>query len=70
MTLRADSYSSVNEVLAFTRYHLDGQNAFNSTTQPTVTEVEKFVDRASGLLNVALKGEGLTTQPDPSVTKS
>ena len=46
MTLRLDSYASVAEVTAFTRHLLDGQSAFNSTTRPTVTELEKFIDRA------------------------
>lgn len=54
MAIRGDSFSSVNEVTAFTRHLLDGAAAYNSTTRPTVTEVEKFIDRASGVLNVAL----------------
>lgn len=61
MTLRGDSYGTVAEVTAYTRYLLEGQTAFNSTTRPTVTEVEKFVDRCSGVLNAALRGVGLTT---------
>lgn len=61
MTLRSDSYSTVNEVLAFTRHLLGGQSTFNSTTQPTVTEVEKFIDRASGVLNIALEQAGFHT---------
>lgn len=54
MAIRADSYSSTSEVKAFTRHLLGGQSAFNSTTRPTATEVEKFIDRVSGYLNVAL----------------
>lgn len=61
MTLRGDSYSSTSEVKAFTRHLLDGQTAFNSTTRPSATELEKFIDRASGALNVALAQAGLTT---------
>ena len=60
MTIRSDSFSSVSEVVAFTRHLLDGQATFNSTTRPTVTELEKFIDRASGLLNVALSSAGFT----------
>lgn len=60
MTIRGDSYSSTTEVLAMTRYLLAGQSAFNSTTKPTATEVEKFIDRASGILNVALTKAGFT----------
>jgi len=58
MTLRTDSYSSAAEVTAFTRHLLDGQSAFNSTTRPSLTALEKFVDRASGVLNLALAQVG------------
>jgi hypothetical protein len=60
MTLRGDSFSSTAEVTAWTRTLLDGQTAFNSTTRPTATELEKFIDRASGVLNVALSNAGFT----------
>ena len=60
MAIRSDSYSSTGEVKAYTMHLLDGQSAFNSTTRPTSTQLEKFIDRASGLLNVALRGCGLT----------
>ena len=59
MAIRNDSYGSTAEVLAFSRYLLAGQSNFNSTTRPTITEVEKFIDRASGALNVALAKAGL-----------
>lgn len=58
MALRADSYGSVAEVTAFTKHILDGQSAFNSTTRPTLTEVEKFIDRSSSYVNVALRTNG------------
>ena len=61
MTIRADSYSSTAEVKAFTRHLLDGQTAFNSTTLPTATELEKFIDRASAALNVALEAHGFSS---------
>ena len=60
MAIRGDSFSSTSEVKAFTRHLLDGQSAFNSTTRPTSTELEKFIDRASGVLNVAIAKEGFT----------
>lgn len=60
MAIRSDSFSSTGEVTAYTRHLLDGQSSFNSTTRPTVTEMEKFIDRASGVLNVAISGEGFT----------
>lgn len=58
MAIRADSYSSTAEVKAFTRHLLDGQTSFNSTTRPTSTELEKFIDRASGVLNLAIAAAG------------
>jgi hypothetical protein len=60
MAIRSDSFSSAAEVTAFTRHLLDGQTAFNSTSRPTVTELEKFIDRASGLVNTALAKAGFT----------
>ena len=58
MSIRVDSFSSAAEVTAYTRHLLDGQNAFNTTSRPTVTELEKFIDRSSGRLNVAIAAEG------------
>lgn len=69
MTIRSDSYSSVAEVVSFTRHLLDGAATFNSTTQPTATEVEKFIDRASGVLNTALSVVGLSTPITNSTAK-
>lgn len=58
MPIRSDSYSDSTSVLAFTKHLLNGQSAFNSTTRPTMTEVIKFIDRASGVLNIALSSAG------------
>lgn len=58
MAIRADSYSSTSEVKAMVRHLLDGQSAFNTTTRPSGTELEKFIDRASGVLNMALAQHG------------
>lgn len=60
MAIRADSFSSTAEVKAFTRHLLGGQSAFNTTTRPRGTELEKFIDRASGLLNAAIASYGFT----------
>lgn len=60
MTIRADSYSNVTGVLSWTRFHIEGQTNFNTTTRPTKTEVEDFIDEASGVLNVALSKQGFT----------
>ena len=69
MTLRADSYGSVAEVLTYSRYIRDGQSTFNSTTRPTLTEVEKFIDRASSVLNLALAKHGFTVPVSNSTAK-
>lgn len=58
MTLRDDSYGSVEEVRALTRHLLDGNLDFDDTTVPTLDDVERFIDRASARLNVALAGQG------------
>jgi hypothetical protein len=60
MAIRGDSYSSTSEVKSFTRHLLNGQSTWNSTTRPTLTDVEKFIDRASGVLNLALAAGGFT----------
>lgn len=60
MAIRSDSWGSVDEVEAVTPYALRGESDFSVTTLPTLAQVEKFIDRASGVLNNALIGEGFT----------
>lgn len=60
MAIRADSFSSVDEVRGLTRHLLDGHTTFDSDTRPTLTEIEKFIDRASALVNAALSKFGFT----------
>jgi hypothetical protein len=60
MGIRADSYSSVAEVTAFVRHLLQGQGGLNGTTRPTLIDTEKFIDRASGVLNNALAAGGFS----------
>lgn len=69
MTTRADSYSSTGQVAAFTMHLLDGQTSYNSTTRPTVTQVEKFIDRCSGVLNTVMRGRGLAVPITNSTAK-
>jgi len=67
MALGANSYGSLAEVVPFARAYLAGESTFSATTRPTLTEVEKFIDRASGVLNLALAAAGFTipvTQAD------
>jgi hypothetical protein len=59
MTLNANSYSSVAEVLAMTRHMLDGAPTFDEATRPSLTEVEGFIDQISAELNDAIRACGL-----------
>ena len=61
MALRADSYGTVVEVTAYVNHLLDGNAAFNSTSQPTEAQMEKFIDRSSSYVNIALNTHGFTT---------
>lgn len=61
MSLRPDSYGSVEAVRALTRHLLDGAATFSATTRPTLTEVEDMIDRWSAVLNVALINREVTT---------
>jgi hypothetical protein len=58
MAVDEHSYGSIDEVAALTRVYLGGESTYNSTTRPTLDEVEAMVDRASGVLNVALANAG------------
>ena len=69
MAIRSDSYGSVAEVVAFTPHLLDGATTYSETTRPTLTQVEKFIDRASGYLNTALRNAGITTPVTNSTGK-
>ena len=60
MALRADSYSSVAGIVPFSREFLDNESSFNSTTIPTVTEVESLIDEISGVLNISLRKGGFS----------
>jgi hypothetical protein len=60
MAIRSDSYSSSTAVAVYTRYLLDGESAFNSTTVPTGPQVVEFVDEASGVLNMAIREFGFS----------
>jgi len=60
MAIGASSYGSVAEVAALcTMYTSSG--TFSASTRPTLTQVETFVDRVSGILNVILAREGFAT---------
>jgi len=54
-------YGTIAEVVAFTRHLLDGGSSFSTSTRPTDTEVSKFLERASAVMNGALATFGFTT---------
>jgi len=58
MDLDDNSYSSVADVVAWTRHLLDGEGSFAATTRPTLTEVVAFIDDASAMLNDAIAAAG------------
>lgn len=61
MAINANSYGTVSEVAALTRLYLAGETEFSSSTRPTLTDVETWIDRCSGLLNLALANCGFST---------
>lgn len=54
-------YGTLAEVAALNRFMLEGRDNWDNFTRPTSAEVNKFLDRASGALNVALNGSGFST---------
>lgn len=62
-------YGTVEEVAAFTRHVFSGQPGFSDETKPTITEVQKFLARACGVLNLALAGAGFTTPVTQATAK-
>ena len=59
MAIGANSYGSVAEVAALTRRYTSG-GTYNSGTNPSTTQVEKFIDRVSATVNVLLAEQGFT----------
>lgn len=67
MGLDDNAYGSVAEVAALSRLYLQGESTFNTTTWPQASEVENWLNYASGKLNLALATAGFTipiTQAD------
>ena len=59
MAIGTNSYGSVAEVGALTPLYATATGTtFDTTTRPTLTQVEKFVDRVSGIVNVLLAEAG------------
>lgn len=59
MAIGANSYGSVAEIQqSARRWTNSGGGAFDDTTNPTLTAVETFVDRVSGVVNIILSQLG------------
>jgi len=51
MTLDTNSYGSVAGVAAYTRRLANSSATFDTTTRPTLVEIEAFIDQCSDMLN-------------------
>ncbi len=69
MSLRSDSYGTVEDVRALTRHLLDGAESFDAFTRPTLDDVEGMIDRWSATLNVALLNRGITVPVSNAIAK-
>ena len=65
MALRDDAYGSTNEVAALSPIAAEGDD-FTSLTIPTKEQVETFLNRASGVLNMSLRRYGF----DPAAVRA
>jgi hypothetical protein len=59
MAIGDNSYGSVAEVQALCKRYTSA-GSFDATTNPTSTQVEKMIDRVSGILNVLLAEAGFS----------
>lgn len=57
MTIGANSYGAVSGVAALTN-RWTSSGSYNTTTRPTLAQVEGWIDQVSATLNVALAGAG------------
>lgn len=58
MSIGANSYGSVVEVAALTPLYATSSGTYSASTRPTLTQVEKFLDRVSAIVNVLLAEAG------------
>lgn len=58
MTIGANSYGSTTTIAVLTPRWANGLGVYDTTTQPTLTQVEGFVDQVSALLNAMLAEQG------------
>jgi hypothetical protein len=60
MPLSSNAYGSVLEVAAYVQHAANGAGTFDTTTSPTIVQVEQFIERRSALLNACLAEAGYT----------
>ena len=58
MAIAANSYGSTDGVAALTPRYANAAKVFDGGTNPTLGNVEKFIDQVSSLLNIMLAREG------------
>lgn len=70
MAVASTSYGTVSEVLAYVRHLLTDGVTFTVASRPTLSEVERFIDRRSARINAVLAQAGYTipvTTPQAAV---
>lgn len=60
MAIRGDSFGDADEVAAYCRWLLGGAPAFDTSTKPTLAQVESMMDNVSGQINIAIRACGFT----------
>lgn len=63
MAINANSYGTVLGVAALARRWTNAAGTFDTTTKPTLAQVESWIDQNSGTINVTLAGCRYTTLP-------
>lgn len=70
MAIGANSYGSVAEVAALTPLYATATGqTYDANTRPTLTQVEKFIDRVSGIVNVLLAEAGFAIPVSQATAK-
>ena len=60
MGIRTNSYGDTTEIASLVPRYANGSGIFDTTTRPTLLQVESFVDQVSGMLNSMLSQVGFT----------
>lgn len=63
MAIGANSYGSTDGVAALAYRWTNASGVFDATTEPTIAQVESWIDQVSAMMNVALANCRYTTFP-------